>query len=468
MTAGKLWGGRFSKSTDSRVEAYTSSLAVDRRLAAQDIRASIAHATMLGRQGIIPADAAQMILQGLETIQQEIERGDFIFREDLEDIHTNIEVRLTELIGDAAGWLHTARSRNDQVATDLRLYAKDAIQRVTAAIRQLQHTLVTMAEAHLEVIMPGYTHLQRAQPVLFSHHLLAYFEMFDRDHSRFRDALSRTDVSPLGAGALAGAGFPIDPHLTAELLGFSRVSENSLDAVSDRDFVAEFQAAAAICMMHISRLAEELILWSTAEFGFITLDDAFSTGSSIMPQKRNPDIAEIARARAGRVYGNLMEILTILKGLPLSYNRDLQQDKAAFFETEDLLLSTLDIFSAMLPTLRVNDQAMRAAAVGNFALATDYANYLTARGLPFREAHRVVGHLVRYCEELGKDLSDLTLAELRHASPLFGEDAVALGLERALAARSTYGGTGTEAVRQALQRAKARLLTEHENGRDGT
>lgn len=369
----------------------------------------------------------------------------------------NVEARLAEKIGDAAGWLHTARSRNDQVATDLRLYAKDAIDAVLVAIERLQSALLDVAEAHPDAIMPGYTHLQRAQPVLFAHYLLAYFEMFERDKGRFRDLLVRTDVLPLGAGALAGVGFPIDPHYTAELLGFSEVAENSLDAVADRDFVIEFQAAAAICMMHISRLAEEIILWSTAEFGFITLDDAFATGSSIMPQKKNPDVAELARARTGRVYANLLEILTVMKALPLAYNRDLQQDKPGFFETEDILLTTLDIFAAMIPTLRINPEAMRQAAAAHFALATDYADYLTRKGVPFREAHHLVGNLVRYCEEQEKDLADLSLEELQRFSPLFAEDARSITLERSLAVRAAPGGTAPDTVRRALSRARKRL-----------
>lgn len=457
MMTGKPWGGRFTRETDKRVEAYTSSIDVDRRLARQDIAASIAHARMLAKQKIIPADAAEQIIRGLEEVREELDRGEFALRPELEDIHMNIEARLTEKIGPAAGWLHTARSRNDQVATDLRLYAKDAIDAVLVALEQLQSALLDVAEAHQGVIMPGYTHLQRAQPVLFAHHLLAYFEMFERDKGRFRDLLVRTDILPLGAGALAGVSFPVDPHYTAELLGFTEVAENSLDAVSDRDFVIEFQAAAAICMMHISRLAEEIVLWSTPEFGFITLDDTYATGSSIMPQKKNPDVAELARARTGRVYANLLEILIVMKALPLAYHRDLQQDKPGFFETEDILLATLEIFAGMVRALHIHPDRMREAAVADFALATDYADYLTRKGLPFREAHQVVGSLVRYCEEQGKGLPQLSIEELRRFSPLFTEDALAIRVEGTLEARAAAGGTAPETVRMALSRARRRL-----------
>ncbi|HEY8492177.1 MAG TPA: argininosuccinate lyase [Dehalococcoidia bacterium] len=453
----KPWGGRFEGETDPRVEAYTASISVDRRLYRQDIAGSIAHARMLGRQGIIPQADADAIVAGLQEILAEIEAGQFPFREELEDIHMNIEARLAEKIGDAAGRLHTARSRNDQVALDLRLYAREACERAVAALRGLERALLTLAEANLDVVVPGYTHLQRAQPVLLAHHLLAYVEMLERDADRFQDARRRADVLPLGSGALAGVPYPIDREFVARELGFSRVSQNSLDAVSDRDFVVDFQAAAAVAMMHCSRLAEEIVLWSSQEFGFLELPDAFATGSSIMPQKKNPDVAELARGRTGRVYGNLVNILTTLKGLPLSYNRDLQEDKAAFFETEDTLLATLEVLAAMVPALRVRAERTRAAATGGYALATDVADYLVRRGLPFREAHGVAGRLVRYAEERGKALEDLSLDEYRRFSPLFQEDILDLSVEAALAARNAPGGTAPAQVRAALERARARL-----------
>jgi len=453
----KPWSGRFRARTDRLVEAYTASVDVDRRLWREDIAGSIAHARMLGRQGIIPQADADAIVGGLEEVRREIEEDRFPWRQDLEDMHMNIEARLAEKIGAAAGRLHTARSRNDQVATDLRLYTREAIGRVLAGLASAQAALLDLAEANRGVVIPGYTHLQRAQPVLLAHHLLACFEMLDRDVARFRDCRTRADVLPLGSGALAGVPYPIDRQFVAQELGFSRLSENSLDAVSDRDFVVDFLAAAATCMMHLSRLAEEIVLWSSAEFGFIALPDAFATGSSIMPQKKNPDVAELARARTGRAYGNLMSILTVLKGLPLAYNRDLQEDKAAFFETEDILLSTLEMFAAMLPHLQVNADRAHAAAAASYALATDLADYLVRQGLPFREAHEAVGKLVQYAEREGKDFAKLTLAEYQRFSRLFQEDVLKLDLHSALAARDVPGGTAPRRVAAALRRARRRL-----------
>jgi argininosuccinate lyase len=456
---GKPWAGRFAAETDKAVEAYTASIDVDRRLYRQDIAGSIAHARMLARQGIIPHDEAEAIVRGLEEVRREIEDGSFPWRPDLEDVHMNIEARLAEKVGEAAGRLHTARSRNDQVAADLRLYAKEAIGRTTAAVRRLQGSLLELAEANRDLIIPGYTHLQRAQPLLLAHHLLAYFEMLDRDAARLADCLARTDVLPLGSGALAGVPYPIDREAVARELGFARISENSVDAVSDRDFAVEFLAAAAICMMHLSRLAEEIVLWSSAEFGFVVLPDAFATGSSIMPQKKNPDVAELARARTGRVYGHLLSVLTMLKGLPLAYNRDLQEDKQAFFETEDTLVSALEVFARMLPALRFDADRGLAAATAGYALATDLADYLVRKGVPFRQAHAAVGKLVRYAEERGKAFSELSLAEYHRFSDRFEADVLKLDVRAALAARDVPGGTAPRRVRAALRRARRRLET---------
>jgi argininosuccinate lyase len=455
--AAKPWAGRFAAETDKAVEAYTASIDVDRRLYRQDIAGSIAHARMLARQGIIPQDDAEAIVRGLEEVRREIEEGSFPWRPELEDVHMNIEARLAEKVGEPAGRLHTARSRNDQVVTDLHLYAKETIGHTMAAVRRLQGSLLDLAEANRDVVIPGYTHLQRAQPLLLAHHLLAYFEMLNRDAARLTDCLGRTDVLPLGSGALAGVPYPIDREGVARELGFAGVSENSVDAVSYRDFVVEFLAAAAICMMHLSRLAEEIVLWSSAEFGFVALPDAFATGSSIMPQKKNPDVAELARARTGRLYGHLLSVLTMLKGLPLAYNRDLQEDKLAFFETEDILLSTLDVFARMLPVLRFDGERALAAATAGYALATDLADYLVRKGVPFRRAHAAVGKLVRYAEERGKAFSDLSLAEYRRFSKEFDADVLKLDVRAALAARDVPGGTAPRRVRTALRRARRRL-----------
>ena len=462
---GKPWSGRFAKKTNPLVDAYTGSLDIDATLYSHDIRASIAHARMLARQRIIPRADANAIVRGLREIEREIERGEFPFDASLEDIHTNIEARLAEKIGDAAGRLHTARSRNDQVATDLRLYTKDAIEHLMGAIYDLQSALLDMAERHSSVVMPGYTHLQRAQPVLLAHHLLAYFEMLERDFSRFAACYVRTNVLPLGSGALAGVPYPLDRASVAKELEFAAISRNSIDAVSDRDFVAEFLACAAICAMHLSRLAEEIVLWSTAEFGFMEIDDAFATGSSIMPQKKNPDVAEMARGRTGRIYGNLVGFLTVLKALPLSYNRDLQEDKAPLFETYESLLMTLFVMAEMLPSIRVNEEVMRAAATAGYTLATDLADYLVRKGVPFREAHQAVGKLVRYASGRGKGLSELTLKEYQRHSPLFEEDVLGLDVEASLRARDVPGGTAPQRVAEALKEARRRLATEEgENG----
>ncbi len=453
----KTWGSRFKETTHPLAESYTASLAVDRRLWREDIAASIAHARMLGRQRIIPRADATEIIQGLEDIRREIEHDKFPWREALEDVHTNIEARLRETIGDAAGRLHTGRSRNDQVATDLRLYAKAACDRAVSAVRELQRALVDLADEHRRAVMPGYTHLQRAQPVLLAHHLIAYVEMLERDADRFGDARHRADVLPLGSGALAGVPYDLDRESVAKELGFSKISDNSLDAVSDRDFAVDFVAAAALCMAHLSRLAEEIVLWSSAEFAFLRLPDSFATGSSIMPQKRNPDVAELARGRTGRVYGDLIALLTTLKALPLSYNRDLQEDKRAFFDAEDTLLETLQVFAAMTPALQFDATRMRRAASADYALATDVADYLVRKGLPFRDAHDAVGKLVQYAEERGKSFAQLTIDEYRRFSPLFGADVTQLSLASSLRARDVPGGTAPRRVSTAIRQWKRRL-----------
>ena len=434
---------------------YTASIRFDRRLYRQDIAGSIAHARVLARCGIIAQNEADAIVRGLEEIRGEIERGDFPWKPELEDIHMNVEARLREKIGPAAGRLHTARSRNDQIAVDERLYVKEVIQQAVQGIRSLQGALLDVAEANKATFLPGYTHMQRAQPVLFAHHLLAYFHMLQRDVGRFRDCYKRADVLPLGSGALAGVPYPIDREFVAKELGFSRISENSMDAVSDRDFLVEFQAAAAICMMHLSRLAEEVVYWSSQEFGFITLDEAYVTGSSIMPQKRNPDFAELARGRTGRVYGHLMGLLTVLKGLPLTYNSDLQEDKEGFFDTVDTLLATLEVFAGMVRTTKVNADRMRRAAVESYVLATDMADYLVAKGVPFREAHGIMKQLSYYALEQGKYLHELSLEEYLRFSPHFDEGVFKITVESSVAARDVPGGTAPGRVEAALKAARA-------------
>ena len=454
---GKSWGSRFRRATHPLAESYTLSLPIDRRLWREEIAASIAHARMLGRQRIIARQDATAIVRGLREIRREMEQEKFPWRNELEDIHTNVEARLAQLIGEPAGRLHTARSRNDQVATDMRLYTMNACDRVVESIRALQRALLTLAEENRRVVMPGYTHLQRAQPVLLAHHLLAYVEMLSRDDERMRQARARADVLPLGSGALAGVPYPIDRESVARELGFSRVSANSMDAVADRDFVVDFISAAALAMTHLSRLAEEIVLWSSAEFGFLILPDAFATGSSIMPQKRNPDVAELARGRTGQIYGALQAILTTLKGLPLAYNRDLQEDKRALFEAEDTLLDTLTVFAAMTPELRFDANSSRRVASADYALATDLADGLVRRGLPFREAHDIVGRLVQYAEKRGKTFAQLTPAEYQRFSPLFPDDAATLGVADSLRARNVPGGTAPRRVAAALRRWRQRL-----------
>lgn len=445
---------RFSKPPDETVVDYTSSLPFDKRLYRYDIDGSIAHAAMLAKQGIISTEDATAIRKGLEDIAAEIEQGKFSFKAELEDIHMAVEGRLFELIGETTGKLHTARSRNDQVALDLRLFVKDAIAETVAGIKKLQLALVDLADDNKDVIMPGYTHLQPAQPVLLAHHLLAYFEMLQRDAGRFDDALKRTDVMPLGSGSLAGVAYDIDRHFVAGELGFSTVSRNSMDAVSDRDFVIEYLAAASICMMHLSRLAEEMILWSSAEFGFIEMDDAYSTGSSLMPQKKNPDVAELCRGKTGRVYGHLMAMLTTMKGLPLTYNRDLQEDKEGLFDAADTLLPSLEVFSGMIGSLKINKDKMEGAVDRGYILATDLADYLVAKGETFRSAHGITARLISYAVEKGKPLGQLSLDEYKNFSPLFDDGVYSVTAASSIAARNVTGGTSPQQIEKALAEAR--------------
>ena len=446
--------GRLEKEINKAVGQYTASIPFDRRLYRQDIAGSIAHARMLAKQGIISEKEAELIVSGLDSIRGEIERGEFQFKPEFEDIHLNIEARLRERIGEVAGKLHTARSRNDQVALDLRLFAKEALSQTIGKLLELQRALLDIAQKYKGVVLPGYTHLQRAQPVLFAHHLLAYFEMLQRDRERFDDCLRRTDVLPLGSGALGGVPYPIDRNFLAQELGFSRISQNSMDAVSDRDFVIEYQAAASLTMMHLSRLAEEVVIWSSAEFGFVEVDDAYATGSSIMPQKKNPDVAELVRGKTGRVYGNLIGILTTMKALPLSYNRDMQEDKEGFFDTVDTLLASLEVFAGMISGLRIDADRARRAAEEGYILATDLADYLVRKGLPFRESYEVVGKMVRYAIQKGRTFPQLSLSEYQSFSPLFGEDVYSITVESSIASRDIPGGTAPRQVDSALARAR--------------
>ncbi|TLM62286.1 MAG: argininosuccinate lyase [Deltaproteobacteria bacterium] len=458
MSQEKLWGGRFSQPTDKFVEEFTASIQFDQRLYRYDIQGSIAHCRMLAKQGIITNDEADVIVAGLREILAEIERGEFEFSIAREDIHMNVEARLIEKVGPVGGKLHTARSRNDQVALDVRLYLRDEVDAIAAALVALQKALLGQAERNLEVIMPGYTHLQTAQPILFAHHMLAYVEMFARDAGRLDDLRKRLNVLPLGAGALAGTTFPIDREWVAAELGFSGVTRNSLDSVSDRDFAIEFCAFAALLMMHLSRLAEELVLWSSADFMFIDLSDGFCTGSSIMPQKKNPDVPELVRGKTGRVYGNLIALLTLMKSLPLAYNKDMQEDKEPLFDTIDTVRGSLKVFAEMIAQMTVNAASMRQAAARGFSTATDVADYLVRKGLPFRQAHEVVGKTVRYCVETGKDIPELSLEEFRQFSKKIEADIFdAVTLEASVNARRATGGTARTAVEQEIARARAAL-----------
>ncbi len=454
----KPWGGRFTQPTDAFVEAFTASVDFDRRLYHYDIQGSIAHARMLAHVGVLSEEECRAIVEGLEAIEREIEAGEFPWSVALEDVHMNIEARLTERIGETGKKLHTGRSRNDQVATDLRLYLRDEIDAIRAEIHRLQSALVDLAEREAETIMPGFTHLQVAQPVTFGHHMLAWFEMLERDRARLADCRRRVNVMPLGAAALAGTSFPIDREYTAALLGFDGVCENSLDAVSDRDFVIELLAAASLVMTHLSRFSEELILWSSQQFDFIELADSFCTGSSIMPQKKNPDVPELVRGKSGRVYGHLMGLLTLMKAQPLAYNKDNQEDKEPLFDAVDTLKGSLKVYADMMGALTVKRERMREAALAGFATATDLADYLVRKGLPFRDAHEVVGKAVQYGVVHGKDLADMSLEELRRFSPVIDADVFeVLTLEGSVAARNHIGGTAPEQVRAAAARARARL-----------
>ena len=446
------WGGRFSAGPAEVVQRFTESVSFDHRLAPYDIRGSIAHAKMLARIGVLFRAECTAIIKGLERIGTEIAAGKFKWRADLEDVHMNIEAELTRRVP-AGAKLHTARSRNDQVALDARLYVRDQIRLVQGDLRDLQWSLLMLASANDDVIIPGYTHLQRAQPVLFAHHLLAYVEMFDRDHARLADAFKRANVCPLGSGAIAGSTLPLDREFVAKELGFNGVTQNSMDAVSDRDFIVEFLADGALIALHVSRLAEDLILWATAEFGFIRIGDAYTTGSSLMPQKKNPDIAELARGKTARVYGNLVALLTLLKGLPMTYNRDLQEDKERLFDTADTLRSTLDVLADMLLNTRVVRERCEAAASDPALLATDLADYLVKKGVPFREAHHIVGALVAEAEKLVKPLNTLPLETFRALSPKFGSDVrQVFDVRKALAARTVTGAPSPANVQRQLKR----------------
>ncbi|MEX0959128.1 MAG: argininosuccinate lyase [Burkholderiales bacterium] len=456
--AGKAWSGRFNEPVDELVKRYTASVDFDRRLAEFDVQGSLAHAQMLNAVGVLSATDLRDIERGMAQILEEIRSGSFRWSVDLEDVHLNIERRLTELVGDAGKRLHTGRSRNDQVATDIRLYLRWASDETLARIHALQARLLDLAERHVDTLMPGFTHLQVAQPVSFAHHLMAYFEMLSRDAWRFADGRRRINRLPLGAAALAGTTFPIDRERVATALGFDGVCENSMDAVSDRDFAIEFCACSALLMTHLSRLSEELILWMSPRFGFVTLADRFCTGSSIMPQKKNPDVPELVRGKTGRVNGHLVSLLTLMKAQPLAYNKDNQEDKEPLFDTVDTVLMTLAVYADLVGGIAVNREAMRAAAAEGFATATDLADYLVKKGLPFREAHEAVAQAVRHAAGKGVELAQLPLAELKRFSPLIEADALeALSLEGALAARDHVGGTAPTQVRAAIARARAQL-----------
>ncbi|MDQ0872116.1 argininosuccinate lyase [Paenibacillus sp. V4I3] len=459
----KLWGGRFTKKTDQLVEEYTASITFDKELAEEDIEGSLAHVTMLGKCGILPADDVEKIKDGLLAVQGMIRRGELEYTIQNEDIHMNIEKTLIDLIGPVGGKLHTGRSRNDQVATDMHLYLRKRVVEFVGLLIKLQEALLEKAKDNLDTIIPGYTHLQRAQPILFAHHMMAYVSMFQRDLERLQDSYKRVDMLPLGAGALAGTTFPIDRHFVAEQLGFGRVYENSLDAVSDRDFILEFLSNASMIMMHLSRFSEEMVLWSSTEFAFIELDDAFCTGSSIMPQKKNPDVAELVRGKTGRVYGNLFGLMTVLKSLPLAYNKDMQEDKEGMFDTVRTLQGALQLFAPMVATMKVNTDRMRQAVNQDFSNATDIADYLVNKGLPFRQAHEVIGKTVLYCIQNNKYLLDMSIEEFKTFSTLFESDIYqVLQPEQVVNARNVYGGTASNQVTEAIARAEQVLAQSNE------
>lgn len=458
----KLWGGRFSKTTDEMINEFQASIGFDRRMYREDIAGSLAHAAMLAKVGILSEEDCAAIEKGLKDILAQIEHGDFDFSVALEDIHMNIEKRLTDAIGDAGSRLHTARSRNDQVALDTHLFVRHAVVDVMAHIRALQQALTESAAQHRDVIMPGYTHLQRAQPILFSHHLMAYFGMLARDFERFQGVYARTDIMPLGAGALAGTTLPIDRQFVAQRLHFERIYTNSLDAVSDRDYILEFLSAASILMVHLSRLSEEIILWCSREFSFVELDDAHCTGSSMMPQKKNPDVSELVRGKTGRVVGHLMAMLMAVKGLPLAYNKDLQEDKEGLFDTIDTVKFSLAVYAQLIQGMKLREDVMRHAVEADYSNATDLADYLVRKGLPFRKAHAVAGQAVAQCIARGIYLADLPIADYQQLSPLFAEDIYdAISPETCVSCRNSYGGTSYEQAEMQLEAAK-NLMTEEE------
>ena len=456
----KLWGGRFSKTTDEMINEFQASIGFDRRMYREDIAGSLAHAAMLAKVGILSEEDRAAIEKGLKDILAQIEHGDFDFSVALEDIHMNIEKRLTDAIGDAGSRLHTARSRNDQVALDTHLFVRHAVVDVMAHIRALQQALTESAAQHRDVIMPGYTHLQRAQPILFSHHLMAYFGMLARDFERFQGVYARTDIMPLGAGALAGTTLPIDRQFVAQRLHFERIYTNSLDAVSDRDYILEFLSAASILMVHLSRLSEEIILWCSREFSFVELDDAHCTGSSMMPQKKNPDVSELVRGKTGRVVGHLMAMLMAVKGLPLAYNKDLQEDKEGLFDSIDTVKFSLAVYAQLIRGMKLREDVMRHAVEADYSNATDLADYLVRKGLPFRKAHAVAGQAVAQCIARGIYLADLPITDYQQLSPLFAEDIYdAISPETCVSCRNSYGGTSYEQTEMQLEAAK-NLMTE--------
>ncbi|HFI0861089.1 TPA: argininosuccinate lyase [Streptococcus suis] len=458
MEAKKLWGGRFEASLEEWVEEFGASIRFDQKLAKYDIQGSLAHVQMLGATGVISLEEAQSIQAGLEELLNDYEAGKLVFDIRNEDIHMNIESLLTEKIGSVAGKLHTARSRNDQVATDMHLYLKDTLFQVVDKLTNLRQTLVNLAQEHIETVMPGYTHLQHAQPISFAQHMLAYYNMFSRDSERFAFNIQHTDISPLGAAALAGTTFPIDRQLTSDLMGFAHPYTNSLDAVSDRDFILEFLSNASILMMHMSRLCEEIINWCSHEYKFVTLSDTFSTGSSIMPQKKNPDMAELIRGKTGRVYGNLVGMLTVMKSLPLTYNKDLQEDKEGMFDSAETILVSIDILAGMLQSMTVHKERMAQSTEKDFSNATELADYLASKGLPFRQAHEIVGKLVLECCKAGYYLQDVPLERYQEISSIIGPDIyTALESQTAVSRRNSLGGTGFESIRWQIQQAKEQL-----------
>lgn len=460
----KPWNGRFSERTDRLVETFTSSINIDKQLYSYDIEGSIAHCRMLARQSIITEEESLLLIQGLGKIKRDIERGEFLFDDSLEDIHMHIESRLLQDIGKVAQKLHTARSRNDQIALDVRMYLRDGTLDILKNLISLRELIINFAKVHIDAILPGYTHLQRAQPVLLSHHMMAYYEMFSRDCGRFRDALKRINIMPLGSAALAGTTYPINREYTAELLGFPEVSANSIDSVSDRDFIIEFLAAASLCMVHFSRISEELVLWSSSEFGFIELPDSFSTGSSIMPQKKNPDVPELVRGKTGRVFGDLITLLSIMKSLPLAYNRDMQEDKEPLFDAVNTLKACVEIYIKMLPNIEIKKEAMLEAASRGFLNATDMADYLVARGMPFRQAHSCIGKVVSYAIIENKELHEMTLRELESFSSLFKKDVFDILITRQMIdRRKSSGGTATKNVKAAIKQAEEDIKKESKN-----